>query len=52
MENGGRFADNQVDQLQRLGGGGWSVQTGIVHIYIKKIVEQYSDSAGLTSPGG
>ena len=22
MENGGRFADNQVDQLQRLGGGG------------------------------
>ena len=50
MENGGRFADNQVDQLRRL--GGWSVQTGIVHMYIKKIIEQYSDSAGLISPGG
>ena len=49
MENGGRFADNQVDQLRRL--GGWSIQSGIVHIYIKKIIEQYSDSAGLISPG-
>ena len=48
MENGGRFADNQVDQLRRLGG---SVQSGIVHIYIKKIIEQYSDDAGLISPG-
>ena len=49
MENGGRLADNQVDQLRPL--GGWSVQSGIVHIYIKKIIEQYSDSASLISPG-
>ena len=49
MENGGRLADNQVEQLRPL--GGWSVQSGIVHIYIKKIIEQYSDSASLISPG-
>ena len=53
MGNGGRFSDNQVDQLPRLGGGGgvWSVQSGVVQIYVKKIIEQYSDSAGLISPG-
>ena len=51
MGNGGRFSDNQVDQLRRLGGGGvWSVQSGVVQIYVKKIIEQYSDSAGLISP--
>ena len=49
MENGGHFSDNQVDQLRPL--GGWSVQSGIVHIYVKKIIEQYSDSAGLLTPG-
>jgi len=49
MENGGHFSDNQVDQLRRL--GGWSVQSGVVHIYVKKIIEQYSDSAGLLTPG-
>ena len=47
MGNGGRFSDNQVDQLRRL----WSVQSGVVQIYVKKIIEQYSDSAGLISPG-
>ena len=49
MENGGHFSDNQVDQLRRL--GGWSVQSGVVHIYVKNIIEQYSDSAGLLTPG-
>ena len=28
-----------------------SVQSGVVQIYVKKIIEQYSDSAGLISPG-
>ena len=32
-------------------GGVWSVQSGVVQIYVKKIIEQYSDSAGLISPG-
>ena len=50
MGNGGRFSDNQVDQLRRVGGGR-SVQSGVVQIYVKKIIEQYSDSAGLISPG-
>ena len=49
MKNGGHFSDNQVDQLRRL--GDLSVQSGVVHIYIKKIIEQYSDSAGLLTPG-
>ena len=49
MENGGHFTDNQVDQLRRL--WGWSVTSGVVHLYVKKIIEQYSDSAGLITPG-
>ena len=49
MENCGHFSDNQVDMLRHL--GGWSVQSGVVHIYVKKIIEQYSDSAGLLTPG-
>ena len=48
MENGGHFTDNQVDQLRRL--GGWSVTSGVVHLNVKKIIEQYSDSAGLITP--
>ena len=47
--DGRHFSDNQVDQLRHL--GGWSVQSGVVHIYVKKIIEQYSDSAGLLTPG-
>ena len=31
--------------------GVWSVQSGVVQIYVKKIIEQYSDSAVLISPG-
>ncbi|CAH3129223.1 unnamed protein product, partial [Porites lobata] len=27
------------------------ITSGVVHIYIKKIIEQYSDSAGLLTPG-
>ncbi|CAH3034092.1 unnamed protein product [Porites lobata] len=34
--------------LRRL--GGWSVASGVVHLYVKKIIEQYSDSAGLITP--
>ena len=49
MDNGGHFSDNQVEQLRRL--GGWSVQSSVVHIYVKEIIEQYSDSAGLLTPG-
>ena len=49
MENGDHFTDNQVDHLRRL--GGWSVTSGVVHLYVKKIIEQYSDSAGLITPG-
>ena len=33
------------------GGGVGSVQSDVVQIYVKKIIEQYSDSAGLISPG-
>ena len=36
MEDGGRFTDNQVDQLRRLeggGGGGWSPKSANVHLY-------------------
>ena len=50
MENGGRFTDNQVDQLRRLGGG-WSPKSAIVHLYIKKIIEEYSDTIALITPG-
>ena len=49
MENGGRFTDNQVDQLRRL--GGWSPKSAIVHLYIKKIIEEYSDTVSLITPG-
>ena len=49
MENGGRFTDGQVDHLRSL--EGWSVTSGVVHLYVKKIIEQYSDSAGLITPG-
>ena len=52
MENGGRFSDHQVDQLRRLGGGGgWSPKSAIVHLYIKKIIEEYSDTLALRTPG-
>ena len=51
MENGGRFSDHQVDQLRRLGGGGWSSKSAIVHLYIKKIIEEYSDTLALRTPG-
>ena len=50
MENGGRFSDHQVDQLRRL--GGWSPKSAIVHLYIKKIIEEYSDTLALVTPGG
>ena len=49
MENGGRFSDHQVDQLRRL--GGWSPKSAIVHIYIRKITEEYSDTLALITPG-
>ena len=49
MENGGRFTDNQVDQLRRL--GGWSPKSAIVHLYIKKIIEEYSDTIALITSG-
>ena len=49
MENGGRFSDHQVDQLRRL--GGWSPKSAIVHLYIKKIIEEYSDAVSLITPG-
>ena len=49
MENGSRFTGGQVDQLCRLGGS--SVNSVVVHLYVKKIIEQYSDSAGLMTPG-
>ena len=48
MENGGRFSDHQVDQLRRL--GGWSPKSAIVHIYIRKIIEEYSDTLALITP--
>ena len=35
-------------QLHRF--GSWSVNSGVVHLYVKKIIEQYSDSAGLITP--
>ena len=38
-----------VDQLRHL--GSWLVNSGVVHLYMKKIIEQYSDSAGLITPG-
>ena len=46
IENGGRFEDHHIDHLKRL--GGWS---SVVHLYIKKVLEDYSDSAGLLIPG-
>ena len=49
MENGGRFTDGQVDQQRCL--GGWSVTSGVVHLDVKKIIEQYSNNAGLITPG-
>ena len=39
-----------VDQLRRL--GSWLVNSVVLHLYMKKIIEQYSDSAGLITPGG
>ena len=41
----GRFTDGQVDQQRWL--GGWSVTSGVVHLDVKKIIEQYSNNAGL-----
>ena len=48
MENGGCFTEGQVNQLCRL--GSWSVNSVVVHLYVKKIIKQYSDSAGLIAP--
>ena len=38
-----------MDQLRAW--GDWPVTLGVVHLYVKKIIEQYSDSAGLITPG-
>ena len=45
MENGGRFTDGQVDQQRCL--EAWSVTSGVVHLDVKKIIEEYSNNAGL-----
>ena len=49
IENGGRFEDSTVEQLKRL--GGWADKSGIVHLYIKRIVEEFSDTSGMIIPG-
>ena len=33
------------------GWGGWSPKSAIVHLYIKKIIEEYSDTLALITPG-
>ena len=38
-----------MDQLRRL--GGWSPKSAIVHIYIRRIIEEYSDTLALITPG-
>lgn len=48
IENGGRFGDHHVEQLKRL--GGWSQKSSVVHLYIKRILEEYSDTTGLLVP--
>ena len=49
IENGGRFEGEQIEQLKRL--GGWAEKSQVVHLYIKRIVEEYSDTCGLLVPG-
>ena len=49
MENGGRFEGEQIDQLKRL--GGWAAKLHVLHLYIKRIVEEDSDTYGAWIPG-
>ncbi|KAJ7392791.1 hypothetical protein OS493_010450 [Desmophyllum pertusum] len=49
IENGGRFETQQVEQLKRL--GGWAEKSSVVHLYIKRIIEKYSDTCGLLNEG-
>ena len=49
LENGGRFEQQDIEQLKRL--GGWCEKSTVVHLYIKRIIELYSDTAGLIVPG-
>lgn len=50
VENGGRFETEQIDQLKRL--GGWAVKLQFLHLYLKPIVEEYSDTCGLLTTVG
>ena len=43
IENGRNFTENQIDQLRRL--GGWSPRSAIVHLYVKRIIKEYTDVA-------
>ena len=49
LENGGRFEDVHFEQLKRL--SGWAQKSSVVHLYIKWVVEEYSDTAGLLLHG-
>ena len=49
IENGGRFESQHVEQLRRL--GGWADKSEVVHLYIKRIIERYSDTSGLLVAG-
>ena len=49
IENGGRFEDHHIDHLKLL--RGWSQKSSVVHLHVKKVLEDYSVSAGLLIPG-
>ncbi|KAJ7384135.1 Zinc finger and BTB domain-containing protein 8A [Desmophyllum pertusum] len=49
IENGGRFGQQHIEQLKRL--GGWAEKSTVVHLYIKRILEEYSDTCGLLVEG-
>ena len=49
MEHGGDWDSNVVAQLKRL--GGWGDRSEVVHLYIKRIIKQYSDTCALVTEG-
>ncbi len=49
IENGGKFEDTHIAQLRRL--GGWAQNSAVVHLYVKRIIEEYTDTAALIMPG-
>ena len=48
VDHDGRFDDVNVEQLKRL--RGWAINSAVAHLYIERVVEEYSNTCGLLVP--